>query len=193
MVTPDEFKIARRKKKNESGRVSPVVTRSKTWDRNNLASEQVIMSESISREEFDALKSSMEAKLDRLTELILGQSSAGKGKGIEGNNDDKEESEKSETRSNHTKASATIPRYTKLDFPTFNGEEDPLSWLRKCERFFKHQNTPEHEWVGTASFHMSSKAQTWYNQLEEREPDMQWEEFKRYCSLRFGPPMRENP
>lgn len=32
-----------------------------------------------------------------------------------------------------------IPRYTKLDFQTYNGSEDPLIWLHRCEQFFDNQ------------------------------------------------------
>lgn len=29
------------------------------------------------------------------------------------------------------------PRYHKLEFPTFDGEEDPLPWLNRCKQFFR--------------------------------------------------------
>jgi len=31
---------------------------------------------------------------------------------------------------------AGVPRYHKLSFPTYEGKEDPLGWLNRCERFF---------------------------------------------------------
>jgi hypothetical protein len=36
----------------------------------------------------------------------------------------------------HLADTADIPRYHKLDFPTFDGKEDPLGWLNRCEQFF---------------------------------------------------------
>ena len=32
--------------------------------------------------------------------------------------------------------SAAIPRVTKLDFPCFNGNEDPTSWICRVEKIF---------------------------------------------------------
>lgn len=29
-----------------------------------------------------------------------------------------------------------VPRYIELDFPVYDGSEDPLSWLHRCDQFF---------------------------------------------------------
>uniref|UniRef100_A0A0V0HJV6 Putative ovule protein n=1 Tax=Solanum chacoense TaxID=4108 RepID=A0A0V0HJV6_SOLCH len=89
-----------------------------------------------------------------------------------------------------TGGSFTIPRHTKLDFPRFNGQEDPLGWLNGCEHFFRHQQTLEEEKVGLASFHLEGNAQLWFLQLETDLPQLSWDDFKRHCNLRFGPPIR---
>jgi hypothetical protein len=34
-----------------------------------------------------------------------------------------------------------VPRYFKLDFPHYDGKEDPLPWLSRCEQFFRAQRT----------------------------------------------------
>jgi hypothetical protein len=34
-----------------------------------------------------------------------------------------------------------VPRYFKLDFPRYDGKEDPLPWLSRCEQFFRAQRT----------------------------------------------------
>ncbi|KAF2309773.1 hypothetical protein GH714_002713 [Hevea brasiliensis] len=52
-----------------------------------------------------------------------------------------------------------VPKYTKLDFPRYNGLEDPLGWLSRCQLFFKHQSTLEEEKVGLASIHLEGIAQ----------------------------------
>ncbi|KAH0776242.1 hypothetical protein KY290_007653 [Solanum tuberosum] len=52
-----------------------------------------------------------------------------------------------------------IPKYTKLDFPRFRGQKDPLGWLNRCEHFFQHQHTLEEEKIGLASFHLEGIAQ----------------------------------
>jgi hypothetical protein len=40
-------------------------------------------------------------------------------------------------------AAAGVPRYHKLSFPTYEGKEDPLGWLNRCERCFRAQLTRE--------------------------------------------------
>ena len=30
-----------------------------------------------------------------------------------------------------------VPRFYKLSFPTFDGREDPVGWLNRCEHFFR--------------------------------------------------------
>lgn len=86
-----------------------------------------------------------------------------------------------------------VSRYTKLDFPTYDGIEDPLIWLHRCEKFFTNQRTANQEKVGLASFRMVGEAQLWVYQLELEEHNLTWGVFKEYCTLRFGPPMKSNP
>ena len=40
-----------------------------------------------------------------------------------------------------------VPCYHKLSFPTYDGKEDPLGWLLKCEQFFRGQQTRHVDWV----------------------------------------------
>ncbi|XP_070028898.1 uncharacterized protein [Nicotiana sylvestris] len=80
-----------------------------------------------------------------------------------------------------------------MDFPTFNGSEDPLIWLHRCEKFFSNQKTNEVDKVGLAAFHLLGEAQLWYHQVEQEYPFVDWSEFKEYCALRFGPPLGSNP
>jgi len=53
----------------------------------------------------------------------------------------------------------SFPDNTKLDFPTYDGSEDPLIWLHHCEKFFTNQHTTNQEKVGLASFHMVGETQ----------------------------------
>ena len=41
--------------------------------------------------------------------------------------------------------SVVIPRVTKLDFPRFNGNEDPTSWIYNAKQFFEFQKIAEEE------------------------------------------------
>lgn len=48
-------------------------------------------------------------------------------------------------------------RYTRLDFPRFNGE-DPTGWLYKCERFFDFNSVEAIHWVKLAVLHLEGRA-----------------------------------
>ncbi|KAA8526239.1 hypothetical protein F0562_008022 [Nyssa sinensis] len=56
-------------------------------------------------------------------------------------------------------SSSYVPRLVKLDFPRFNGGEDPTSWLCRAGQFFQFQATPEADRVSLASFHLEGDAQ----------------------------------
>jgi len=56
-------------------------------------------------------------------------------------------------------ANPIVPRYQKLEFPTYDGKDDPLGWLNKCEQFFRAQQTRHADWVWLASFHLNGVAQ----------------------------------
>jgi len=58
-------------------------------------------------------------------------------------------------------------RVHKLVFPVYNGLEDPLPWLNRCEQFFRAQQTPNDGKVWLASFYMTGDAQQWYYRLEK--------------------------
>nr|GLL34138.1 uncharacterized protein LOC109178468 [Ipomoea trifida] len=49
---------------------------------------------------------------------------------------------------------ATAPKYTRLEFPRFDGREDPSGWLHQCEQFFRAQGTPAGDYVSLAAFHL---------------------------------------
>lgn len=64
-----------------------------------------------------------------------------------------------------------VPQYTKLDFPTFDGSINPLSWLHRCNQFFLNQRTQEGDKVGLAAFHLTSEAQLWFYKLIKRNQE----------------------
>jgi hypothetical protein len=88
--------------------------------------------------------------------------------------------------------SHTVPRYHKLSFPSYDGKVDPLGWLNKCERFFRAQHTPNADRVWLASYHLNDTTQQWYVVLERDTGEPDWDEFKRLCQQRFGPPLSTN-
>lgn len=85
-----------------------------------------------------------------------------------------------------------MPRYYRLSFPMFDGKEDPLGWLNRCEQFFRAQRTRDADKVWLASFHMTSVAQQWLFKLERDSGDISWPLFKDLCSQRFGPALGIN-
>ncbi|KAI5005327.1 hypothetical protein ZWY2020_032570 [Hordeum vulgare] len=50
------------------------------------------------------------------------------------------------------------PRFTKLEFATYDGTVDPLNWLNQCDQFFRGQGTmaSDHTWI--ASYHLRDAA-----------------------------------
>jgi hypothetical protein len=89
-------------------------------------------------------------------------------------------------------AAAGVSRYHKLSFLTYEGKEDPLGWLNRCERFFRAQLTHEADKVWLASFHLTGTAQQWYYVMECDAGVPSWEEFKVLCDQRFGLPLTTN-
>lgn len=70
----------------------------------------------------------------------------------------------------------------RLKFSTFDGKEDPLLWLNRCETFFKGQNTPERHRVWYATY-----------RLELTGGTPTWRCFSQLVQQRFGPAMTDNP
>ena len=54
----------------------------------------------------------------------------------------------------------------RLDFPRFHGE-DPTCWVYKANQFFSYHNTPEHQKVMMASYHLEEKALIWFQDAEQ--------------------------
>lgn len=54
---------------------------------------------------------------------------------------------------------SVVPRFHKLDFPTYDGSIDPLGWLHRCEQYFQGQLTEEADKVWTAAYHLVDNAQ----------------------------------
>jgi hypothetical protein len=77
-------------------------------------------------------------------------------------------------------------------FPTFDGTEDPLPWLNRCEQFFQIQSTEETGKVFLAAFCMTVDTAQWYALVERNRGTPTWEKFVKLVNQRFGPPLRGN-
>ena len=58
-------------------------------------------------------------------------------------------------------AGSYVPKLAKLDFPRYDGSEDPITWICRVEQFFEYQDTPDDEKVKLASYHLDGDAQIW--------------------------------
>lgn len=79
-----------------------------------------------------------------------------------------------------------VPRFHKLSFPLYDGKEDPLGWLNRCESFFRGQLTREVDERWPASFHMTGTAQQWYVVLERDIGMPPWDQFSYSASSALG-------
>ena len=81
-----------------------------------------------------------------------------------------EDRSSSERRRNGGSNSQYVPRYTKIDFPKYDGVNDPLVWLTQCEQFFDHQATLPEDKLSLASFHLEGEAQLWFFKMRRDNP-----------------------
>jgi hypothetical protein len=79
------------------------------------------------------------------------------------------------------------PRTLKLDFPRFNGAEDPTSWICRAEQFFRFHEMPIEDHVALASFHLKGETQLWYQLLQQESESLNWPTFKAGLLARYGP------
>jgi hypothetical protein len=84
-----------------------------------------------------------------------------------------------------------VSRRPKLNFPNYDGESDLLTWLNKCETYFRGMRTME-EKVWIASLHLEGVAAEWYYALERDYGIISWVRFADFVHMRFGPPLRMN-
>jgi hypothetical protein len=66
------------------------------------------------------------------------------------------------------------PKLEKLDFPKFDGSEDPTSWVCRVEQFFDFQGTQEDDKLQLAAYHLEGEAQLWYQLFKESEVEPTW-------------------
>jgi hypothetical protein len=85
---------------------------------------------------------------------------------------------------NHNAFSISIVR-PKLDFPSFTGEE-PVNWLRMCEKYFALAAVPMETCVSLATLHCHDVAQTWWRSLRTPVNFVHWGQFCNMVCCRFS-------
>jgi len=72
-----------------------------------------------------------------------------------------------------------------LDFPRFDGD-NPFGWSYKVNQFFDYYQTPQHQRLRMASFHMEGEALVWFQAADEADQFPTWEAFLQALLTRFG-------
>jgi hypothetical protein len=74
---------------------------------------------------------------------------------------------------------------SKLDFPS--SSEEPMNWLRLCEKYFALANVPPNIWVPLGTLHYRGIAQTWWRSLRTPASFVLWSQFCNMVFSRFSP------
>jgi hypothetical protein len=94
--------------------------------------------------------------------------------------------------SNRTESGSSFLKVAKLNFPKYDGTEDPTSWVCRAEQFFEFQNTAEEDRVSLVAYHLEGEAQIWYQLFKETEEAASWENLEDGLHVRYGPTQFED-
>ncbi|KAF5469943.1 hypothetical protein F2P56_010498 [Juglans regia] len=85
-----------------------------------------------------------------------------------------------------------IQRSFRLDFPRFSGC-DPVGWVFKANQYFDFYQTPFHQKLMVASYHMEGEALVWYQTAFNSGQFNYWESLVMAMQVRFGPSAYDDP
>jgi hypothetical protein len=83
-------------------------------------------------------------------------------------------------------------KVAKLEFPSYNGTDDPTSWICKVGQYFEFHMTEDENKVMLAAYHLEGEAQLLYQIFKEDEQNISWEILKEMIHVRFGPTQFED-
>ncbi|KAL9440941.1 hypothetical protein AB3S75_019589 [Citrus x aurantiifolia] len=93
---------------------------------------------------------------------------------------------------NHTGRNSVQTRFSKLNFPKFEGE-NPIGRIYKCDRFFNINGIVQEQKVEMVSIHLEGHALKWFQGYEVGHENINWESFSTYVVARFSPSAYDRP
>ncbi|GMN58129.1 hypothetical protein TIFTF001_027216 [Ficus carica] len=86
-----------------------------------------------------------------------------------------------------------VPKTMKIDFPRYDGRDEPTTWVCGAEKYFSLHDIRESDKVTLASFYLKGDAQLWFQMLEGELTYVTWEELEHGIFSCFGPNQFEDP
>ncbi|KAL5571257.1 hypothetical protein UlMin_020854 [Ulmus minor] len=80
-----------------------------------------------------------------------------------------------------------VPKLLKIDFPRYDGKDDPTAWVCKAEKYFALHEINESDKVNLTSFYFESVALLWFQMLEQESLYVTWQDLRSALFARFGP------
>ncbi|KAF5447343.1 hypothetical protein F2P56_032901 [Juglans regia] len=87
---------------------------------------------------------------------------------------------------------SAVWRGLRLEFPRFNGT-DPNGCVFKATQYFDYHQTPFHQKLLVASYHMEGEALIWYQEGLDSGQFNSWESLILALQVRFGPSAYDDP
>lgn len=133
-------------------------------------------------------------KLEQIMDLLKNIPQASSTKGVTSSTSPEERGILPNPSHSHTKEDhhiqSTINRsgsqfpYPKLVFPMFMND-NPRSWVRKCERYFEFYGIKEHQKMELIAMHLDDKADTWFQGYLAEKGMVSWVDFSEEVCKRF--------
>lgn len=80
-----------------------------------------------------------------------------------------------------------LPKFVKLNFPKYNGEGDPITWISRYNRFFTLHCIHEKHKVYIVGDHLKGDAHIWFDLLMETQNKFRWPKLKEPINSQFSP------
>ncbi|KAL5564909.1 hypothetical protein UlMin_028073 [Ulmus minor] len=80
-----------------------------------------------------------------------------------------------------TSSTNFLPRILKLDFPWYDGQDDPVTWMSRVEKYFFYH------------LYFEGNAQMWFQTLEHEILYVTWKDFRNGFFSHFGQNQFEDP